>query len=72
VAKTTIKTLHAADFDALVKRFDKCYQCLCGIFHEINTFFEVQISHALRFILICDLFNDSSSYLFFFHLRRQF
>jgi hypothetical protein len=39
------------------------YQCWWKICIEINVFFQVRISHVLRFISICDLCTDSSSYI---------
>jgi hypothetical protein len=38
------------------------YQCWWRICREINVYFHVLISHVLRFISICDLFTDSTSY----------
>jgi hypothetical protein len=38
------------------------YQCWWRICREINVFFQVLISHVLRFISICGLFIDSASY----------
>jgi hypothetical protein len=58
VAETTVyKDLYAADFDALVKRWEN-YRCWWRICREINVFFfQVRISYILRFISICDVFN---------------
>jgi hypothetical protein len=39
------------------------YQCSWRICREINVFFQVRISHVLRFISICGLFTDTPSYL---------
>jgi hypothetical protein len=36
---------------------------LVRICREINVFFQVRISHALRFISMCNLFTDSPSYM---------
>jgi hypothetical protein len=55
VAETTVC---AAGLDALVKRWDK-YPI------RLKMFFQIRISHVLRFISICDLFTDSPSYVRF-------
>jgi hypothetical protein len=52
VAETT--DFYAAGFDALVRRWDKCYQC-CGGYVEKKCFSQVRITHILRFISIYDL-----------------
>jgi hypothetical protein len=52
---------HAADFDALVKRWDK-YISVDGGFVEKWMFLQVRISHVLCFISMCDIFTDSPSY----------
>jgi hypothetical protein len=54
------KDVYAADFDALVKRWDKCINVGGGYVEKF--FFQVGISYVLRFISICDLFTDSPSY----------
>jgi hypothetical protein len=43
------------------KAMGQVYQCWWRICREINVFFQVRISHVLRFISICDLFTDLSS-----------
>jgi hypothetical protein len=48
---------YAVSFDALVKRWDKCISVGGG--YVENFFFQVRLSHVLRFISICDLFTDS-------------
>jgi hypothetical protein len=55
------KDFFAPGFDALVMRLDKCI-CWWRICREINGFFfQVRISHVLRFISICDLLTDFPS-----------
>jgi hypothetical protein len=56
------KDFYAAGFDALVKRWGKCINVGWRICRETNVFIQVRIKHVLRFISICDLFTDSSSY----------
>jgi hypothetical protein len=59
VAETT-----GAGFDALVKRWDKRYQCWWRICREINVSpLQVRILHVLLFISIRDLFIDSALYI---------
>jgi hypothetical protein len=53
------------------KAMGQVYQCWWRICREINVFFQVQISHGLLFISICDLFTDSSSYFCNMMLRRS-
>jgi hypothetical protein len=52
------KDFCAVGFDALVKRWDKS-SVLVEDMSRNKCFFQVQISHVLRFIFICDLFTDS-------------
>jgi hypothetical protein len=60
------KDLYAAGFDALVKRWDKCINVDGGYVEKIF-FFQIRISHVLRFIYIYiyisifDLFTDFAS-----------
>jgi hypothetical protein len=61
VAETTAKRLCASDFDALVKRWDKCIGVGEDMSRNKCCFFQVRISHFLRFITIYDLFIDSPS-----------
>jgi hypothetical protein len=56
------KDFCAAGFDALVKRCDKCI-VLVEDMSRNKCFCQVQISHVLRFISICDLLTDFSSYI---------
>jgi hypothetical protein len=56
------KDFYAVGFDALVKQQDKCSN-VGGGYVEKFFFFQVPISHILRFISICDVFTDSPSYL---------
>jgi hypothetical protein len=56
------KDFYAADFDALVKRWVKCISVGGGYVEKQMFFFQVRISHILRFISTCDLFTDSPSY----------
>jgi hypothetical protein len=51
-----------AGFEAPVKRWDKCIS-VGGGHVEKYFFFQFRISHVLRFISICYLFADSSSYI---------
>jgi hypothetical protein len=46
------KDFHAAGFDALVKRWDKCINVCGGHVEKQMFFFQVRISHVLRFISI--------------------
>jgi hypothetical protein len=57
------KDFYAAGFDALVKRWDKRINVGGGYVEKKNIFPQVRISHVIRFISICDVFTDSSSYL---------
>jgi hypothetical protein len=57
------KDFYAVGFDALVKRQDKRIGVGGDVYREINAFFQVRISHVLRFVSICDLFTDSAPYL---------
>jgi hypothetical protein len=45
----------------LVKRWDKSINVGGGYVEKEMFFFQVRISHALRFISICDLFTNSPS-----------
>jgi hypothetical protein len=45
------------------KEMGQVYQCWWKICWDINVFFQVRISHVLRFIFTCDLFADSPSYV---------
>jgi hypothetical protein len=53
------KDFYAADFDALVKRRYKCIKVGGGYVEKQVFFFQVPISHVLRFMFICDLFTHS-------------
>jgi hypothetical protein len=44
------------------KAMGQIYQCWWRICREINVFFQVRISHVLRFISIYNLFTYSPSY----------
>jgi hypothetical protein len=60
VTETTVKRLLCCGFRRTGKAMGHVYQCWRRICREINVFlFQVQISHVLRFISICDLFTDS-------------
>jgi hypothetical protein len=59
--KQQSKDLYAAGFDALVKRWDKCISVGDGDMSRSKYFFQVLISHVLRFMSICDLYTDSPS-----------
>jgi hypothetical protein len=64
------KDFCAADFDALVKRRDVCIN-VGGGYVEKLMFFQVRISHVLRFISICDRLltlprNDNGVFAFVF------
>jgi hypothetical protein len=63
------------------KAMGQVYQCW-WICRQINVFFQVGISHVLRFVSICDLFTDSilipsqiliplPFFLFNFHILEQ-
>jgi hypothetical protein len=41
------------------KAMGQAYQCWWRICREINVFFQIRMSHVLRFISICGLFYDS-------------
>jgi hypothetical protein len=56
------KDFYAAGFDTLVE-MEPVYQSW-RICREINIFLQVQISHVLHFISICDLFSGSPSYMY--------
>jgi hypothetical protein len=56
---TTVKRLLFCGFRRTGKAMRHVYQCWWRIYREIQVFFQVQISHVLRFISICDLFTDS-------------
>jgi hypothetical protein len=61
------KDFYAAGFDALVKRWDKFISMLVEDMSRNKSFSHVPISHVLRFISICVLFTDSSSYYIMTH-----
>jgi hypothetical protein len=56
------KDFRSSGFDALVMRWDKGIS-VGGDMSRNKCFSQVRISHVLRFISICDLFTDSSSYI---------
>jgi hypothetical protein len=60
--KQQSKDFYAAGFDTLVKRWDKCVNVSGGHVEKQMFFFQVRISHVLRFISVCDLFTDSPPY----------
>jgi hypothetical protein len=59
VAETTVKRLLCCGFQRSRKAIGQFYQCWWRICREIHFFFQVRISHVLRFIYICELFTDS-------------
>jgi hypothetical protein len=60
VAETTVKRFLCCGFRRTVKTTVQLYQCWRKLCREINVFFfQVWISHVLRFTAICDLFSDS-------------
>jgi hypothetical protein len=69
------KDFYAADFDALLKDGSSA-SVLVEDMSRNKCFFQVGISHVLRFISICDLFTDSPLYftrnsifiLFYFYI----
>jgi hypothetical protein len=63
VAEATVRRLLCCGFRLTGKAMGQVCQCWWRICREINYFFQVRISHVLRFISICDLFTDSPSYL---------
>jgi hypothetical protein len=56
------KDFYAAGFDALVMRWDSVSKLVEDMSRN-KCFFQVRMSHVLRFISICDLFTNSSSYI---------
>jgi hypothetical protein len=60
------KDFNAAGFDSLLKRWDKCINVGGGYVEKLCSF-QVGISYVLRFISICGLITDSSSYF----LRKE-
>jgi hypothetical protein len=62
VTETTVKRLLCGGFRRTGKAMGQVCQCWWGICREINISFQVRISHVLRFISICNLFTNSSSY----------
>jgi hypothetical protein len=58
------KDFGAAGLDAHVKRWNKCVSVGESYVEKYIYFFQVRISHVLRFISICDLFTDSFSYFY--------
>jgi hypothetical protein len=65
VAETTVKKLLCCGFRRTGKAMGQVYQCWWRICREIKVFFsQVQISHVLPFVFICDLFTDSPSCVF--------
>jgi hypothetical protein len=64
VAETTVKRLVCWVFRRTGKAMGQVHTCWWRICREINVFFfQFRISHALRFMSICDLFTDSHLYL---------
>jgi hypothetical protein len=61
VAETIVKGLVCCEFRRTDKAMGQVYQCWCRMCRE-NVFFQIRISHVLRFISICDLFTDSPLY----------
>jgi hypothetical protein len=59
VAETTVKRFLCCEFRRTGKAMGQVYQCWWRICREINVFFQVSVSHVLRFISIYDLFTDS-------------
>jgi hypothetical protein len=59
VAETTVKRLLCCGFRRTGKAMGQAYQSWWKICREINIFFQVRISHVLRFIYICELFTDA-------------
>jgi hypothetical protein len=66
VAETTVKNtnIYAAGFDALVNRWEKYINLGGGYVEKLMFFFQVRISHVLRFISVCDLFTDCPSNIY--------
>jgi hypothetical protein len=62
VAETTVGKLTRCGFRRNDKAIGQMYQYWLRICREINIFFQFRISHVLRFISVCDLFTDTSSY----------
>jgi hypothetical protein len=62
VTETTVNRLLCCGFPRTGKAMGQLYQCWWRIYRDINVFFQVRISHVLRFISICDLLTDCSSY----------
>jgi hypothetical protein len=60
VLKQQSKDLCAVNFDALLKRWDKCIN-VDGGYVKKYMFSPVRISHFLRLMPICDPFTDSLS-----------
>jgi hypothetical protein len=67
LAETTVKILLHCGFRRTGKEMGQVCQCWWRICREIKAFFQVRISHVLRFISICDLFTDSLSYMYRSH-----
>jgi hypothetical protein len=55
-----VKRCLCCGFRRTGKAMGQVYQFWWRICREINVFFQVLISHVLRFISICDPFTDSS------------
>jgi hypothetical protein len=51
VAETTVKRLLCCMFQRTGKAMGQVYQCWWRICREINAFFQVQVSHVLRFFI---------------------
>jgi hypothetical protein len=60
-AETTVKILQSCGFRRTGNAMGQVYQCWWRICREINVSSQARISQVLRFIFICDLFNDSPS-----------
>jgi hypothetical protein len=52
MAEATIKRLLCCGFRRTGKAMGQVYQCCWGIYRERRIFFQVRMSHALRFISI--------------------
>jgi hypothetical protein len=63
----TVKRPLCCWFRRTGKTMGQVYQCWWRICGEINVFFQVRISHILRFISIYDQFTDSPSYFEVFY-----
>jgi hypothetical protein len=62
VFETAVRRLSCCAFQRNAKTMGKLYKCRWRMCRKKYMFLQVELSHVLRFILICDLFTDTSKF----------